>query len=126
MPDDAAARVARLEASLREAQGQLAAERAESATLREREAAAAVENARLFEELAQRNHDLTWALERQTATADIISLIASSPTDPKQVLEAIAERALRLCDAGGSTIWRRFGDRVVPAHMHAETALQVG
>ena len=47
----------------------------------------------------------TEALERQTATADILRVISESPTDVQPVLEAVATRAGALCRAEGSRVW---------------------
>ena len=63
------------------------------------QAVIAIENVRLFQELGARNRDLTEALDRETATSDILRAIAMSPTDPTPVFEAILDSALRLCRA---------------------------
>ena len=61
------------------------------------QAVIAIENVRLFKELTE-------ALERQTATSNILQVIASSPTDIQPVVDVVAESAARLCDANDSLI----------------------
>ena len=69
------------------------------------QAVIAIENVRLFKELEARNRDLTTALDRQTATAEILSVISRSPTDVRPVFETILERAATLCEAQLAHLW---------------------
>src|SRR5262245_5716214 len=69
------------------------------------QAVIAIENVRLFNELKE-------SLEQQTATSQILGVIASSPTDIQPVLNAVAESAARLCESVDAQIYRVEGDNV--------------
>src|SRR5262249_57179561 len=75
-----------------------------------RQAVIAIENARLLKELRQRTDDLTEALSYQTGSANILRVIASSPTDVKPVLNAIVESACELCGAYDALVRLKDGD----------------
>ncbi len=66
----------------------------------------ALQNARLFDELQTRNREITEALEQQTATSDILGVIANSPTDVQPVLDAVAQNSARLCGADDAALFR--------------------
>src|SRR5262249_24263524 len=67
------------------------------------QAVIAIENVRLFQELKE-------SLEQQTATSEILGVIASSPTDIQPVLDVVVENAARLCEASDAQILRIDGD----------------
>jgi len=64
----------------------------------------------LEQKVEDRTRELTESLEQQTATSDILGVIASSHTDVQPVLDAVAERAARLCDANDAQVFRLEGD----------------
>jgi GAF domain-containing protein len=74
------------------------------------QAVIAVDNVRLFQALEARTDELGEALERQTATSDILRVISRSPTDYQPVFETILENATRLCDAPLAVLLMRRED----------------
>ena len=82
------------------------------------QAAIAIENTRLLNELRQRTDDLSEALEQQTATSEVLKVVSSSPGDMKPVFEAMLANALHICDAKFGHILLYDGERYHAAYLH--------
>jgi signal transduction histidine kinase/CheY-like chemotaxis protein len=78
------------------------------------QAAIAVENARLFEHLQERNAALDASLQQQAAIAEVMAVSSWWPTDAERVLQTIAETANRVCEADEGGIFVAQGGHLRP------------
>src|SRR5262245_41911780 len=82
------------------------------------QAVIAIENTRLLNELRQRTNDLSESLEQQTATSEVLKVVASSSGELQPVFEAMLANATRLCEASYGAMWLRDGDEFRNAALH--------
>src|SRR5205823_5708832 len=88
-----------------------------------KQAVIAIENARLLNELRRRTDDLSEALEQQTATAGILSVISNSLSDTQPVFDAIVESGLKLFPGATITVVLADGDKIKIAAVAAPDPL---
>ena len=81
------------------------------------QAAIAIENVRLFNETKE-------SLEQQTAISEVLRVISGTPSDVKPVLDAVADRATRLCEATATGIYVLEGSVMRRTAFNGPPALQ--
>ena len=82
------------------------------------QAVIALENARLFDEIESCNRDLRGALERQTATPEVLQVINASPADLAPVFDRMLKQATQLCEARFGFLRAYDGEHFHPAAVH--------
>ena len=87
------------------------------------QAVIAIDNAQLFEELQVRNQELRVALEQQTATSEVLSVISRSKFDLQPVFDTIARGAAQLCGGVMGGVFRFDGQLM---HVGAMVNFAVG
>lgn len=82
------------------------------------QAVIAIENARLFDEVQTKTRDLEETLQQQTATAEVLQIISSSPGELQLVFDKMLENATQVCSAnfGTMTLFEDGAYRTVAVH----------
>jgi hypothetical protein len=75
------------------------------------QAVIAIENTRLL-------NDLRESLDRQTATAEVLKVISSSPGELTPVFDSVLANATQLCEASNGAMWIREGDKLRNVAFH--------
>ncbi len=83
------------------------------------QAAIAIENVRLFEQVEARTAEVTEALEYQTATSEVLGVISRSPNELQPVFDAIVTTARRLCGAEYALVCQRSPSGLYPLSAHS-------
>jgi PAS domain S-box-containing protein len=84
------------------------------------QAVIAIENARLFDELRDRQAELARSVDELTATGDVLKIISRSSVELETVLDTLVETVARLCRADQARMFRRRDDKY---HLVAEHGL---
>jgi signal transduction histidine kinase len=82
------------------------------------QAVIAIENVRLFDEVQARTRELSEALEQQTATAEVLKVISTSPGELEPVFQTMLANAVRICEAKFGSLYLYDGDRFHVGALH--------
>jgi PAS domain S-box-containing protein len=87
-----------------------------------KQAAIAIENARLLRALRERTENLSKSLEQQTATADVLKIISRSSVELETVLDTLVDTVTRLCRADQAYMFRQQDDAYQTVAVHGLSA----